>query len=455
MKKDRVLLIGFDIGDFTSFDLLSDANLDEFTTIIWRPSTLLAELQQHGVPPPIPHSVVKIIERRIEQLNTWVSAGHSLVVILDDIQAIALGDESGRILSGQFYALHTNIFADVVTESSSGARIDYCGPRSFMTLLERWAPMLHYEVIVEGDRLIPLMRVSRGRPGNVQIVAGFMNVGAGHIYFIPPLAQETSDKLTNYCETLARLPDTLSGVPAELPDWTKSFRSADELTIVSTIASLEENVATLRDRISTQQVLLDEAEMLKNLFAGTGTAFTDCVSSVLRELGFKVVLGPHPRADLIAFHGKTLVTIEAKGLDGPVREFNLRQAEKWVADLHATLSASPEDRIADSDLLGYANKVAELEIEEDTADIECKGMMVIGTYRKTPLGGRTAPDFPDPVARPINRLEICVLTGLQLLGLLINAREAPDRKIRIIDLLKSTNGIISISADWTAFLQQT
>ncbi len=455
MKKDRVLLIGLYFAGFPNADFLTDINWEEFTTIIWRPSILSRELQQHGFHEPVPASMVQLVEGRIELLGNWVSAGHSLIVIMDSVVGISFIDDDRTFRTTErFYPLSAGTFSNIETRTSSGTRMEYCGPRSFAALLGSWVSRLHYEEIIEGHDLIPLMKVSRGRPGDVLPVAGFMKINAGHVYFIPPLAEETAEELQSYCDMLARLPDALSGTPAELPDWAVRFRSAYELKIMQDIARLEGSVAKLAGQISSQQKALDKTEMLKHLFAGTGDIFVNCVANALRELGFKVVSGPHPRADLIAFYRKMIMPIEAKGLDGPAREFNLRQAEKWVADVQATISAAPEDRAADSDLLGYADKLTELGLTDGTADLDCKGMMVIGTYRKTPLHLRTEPDFPDPVARPINRSQVCALTGLQLLGFLIDARENPGRKEAIIHMFESTSGVLSGGLPWSTFLHQ-
>ena len=79
--------------------------------------------------------------------------------------------------------------------------------------------------------------------------------------------------------------------------------------------------------------------------------------------------------------------------------------------------------------------------------------MVIGTFREIPLQERTRPDFPDPVARRIARSSVCGLTGLQLLGLVLEAQTDPARQKEIVDALFTTNGVLKEAEKWNTFLK--
>jgi hypothetical protein len=78
--------------------------------------------------------------------------------------------------------------------------------------------------------------------------------------------------------------------------------------------------------------------------------------------------------------------------------------------------------------------------------------MIIGTYRKTPLNERNDTGFPDPVARPINRSSVCALSGLQLLGSLLNCRKGQMTASEVLAKLFSTNGVFNEATDWHNFL---
>jgi hypothetical protein len=84
---------------------------------------------------------------------------------------------------------------------------------------------------------------------------------------------------------------------------------------------------------------------------------------------------------------------------------------------------------------------------------DCKGILVIGTFRKTPLEARDPQqDFPEPVLRLIEREEICALTGLQLLGMVLECRSDPSQKGAVRNEILSTCGVLTRGRDWKTFL---
>jgi hypothetical protein len=207
-------------------------------------------------------------------------------------------------------------------------------------------------------------------------------------------------------------------------------------------------------KISNEQLIVDRAQNIKALFVGSGDQFKDAVASGLMELGMTVIDGPHPRADLIATYKSQIVAAEAKGIDGPAREVDVRQAEQWAADIRRTLSSSPLERKADPDLERYEKALAALGIllDDEPRDTECKSLLVVGTFRKVPLNMRKPDeDFPDAVARVLKRSTCCALTGLQLLVMLLEARRSPDKKDKLLTAMLSTDGALTYATDWSKF----
>ena len=100
----------------------------------------------------------------------------------------------------------------------------------------------------------------------------------------------------------------------------------------------------------------------------------------------------------------------------------------------------------------YADIIVGLGVPKDSGqEIPCKGIMVIGTFRKTSLDQRTQRDFPDSLTRVINRSGISAVSGLELLVLLAEARNAAHRKREIIDRLFRGNGVLE-GSDWRGAL---
>ncbi len=60
--------------------------------------------------------------------------------------------------------------------------------------------------------------------------------------------------------------------------------------------------------------------------------------------------------------------------------------------------ATEDQKKADIDLAHYAERLVELDapVGSEETTVECKGIMLIGTFRKIPISDRKEPDFPDP-----------------------------------------------------------
>jgi hypothetical protein len=219
--------------------------------------------------------------------------------------------------------------------------------------------------------------------------------------------------------------------------------------------NLNKEISALTAGVTEQSAVITSEQWLKLLYSGTGDDLVSVVGFALRELGLQVVEGPRRRADLLVWDGSRLAAAEVKGLDGTAREANHRQAVRWAADVNACLSATPEDRKQDSDLERYAEKLTELglNVSSPINNLECRGLMIINTFRQTPLHERNSDSYPDPVVRAIARSNVCALTGLDLYCLLKQAREEPSKKSEVTDiLLSSLNGVLA-AIDWREFIR--
>ena len=252
-------------------------------------------------------------------------------------------------------------------------------------------------------------------------------------------------------KALAELPTRRSSSRSPLPDWVFNFRTKDEIASLRKLTKLKSEMEDLKQRIEHQQRALLYSEELKQLVAGSGDDFRDAVAAALTALGLKVVYGPHPGADLLATNGKRLFAIETEGLDGCVRESNVTQASRWAADVDSTLWLAADER--EPDLLGYAEQIAKLNIEtQDDPDQYCKGIAVVGTFRKIPLDQRTEQDFSEPVMRMLNRSKVCAMTGLELFSICVRSRDHAELRSAFQEALFATDGVLEMSNGWISFL---
>ncbi len=404
-----------------SSGLLNSPNLNEFDAVIWHPSNTLIEISSQGYH----ENFVNAFRKKISELVEWASRGHSLIVItstpINPITYVSGGKQLSHRLDQE------EPFAGVTFERATGKLIEFCGPASLEALMA--VDWLHYSVILKSKDMIPLLKVSKSRFGSDQLVGGIKKIGKGLVVFVPPLKDEAALAFSEVHYTnLASVSEHFEPLPDELPDWTARYQMDAERAALNHIAKLEAQIGALQLQVSEQLEVVQTAQSLKQLFVGTGDALVNAVAEAMKELGLKIADGPRGRADLIGYDGARVVALEVKGLEGSAKENNLRQTERWVADIRSALTSSTEQTATDTDLGVYAEKLRELGVPEGV-DINCKGIMVIGTHRKMPLADRNEPSFPDPVARPINRSEVCALSGLQLLGLLLETKKGQYEQI--------------------------
>jgi len=455
MQPERMLMIGEGgLGPYRAANFFDKTNYNEFEVAFWFLRSLGAELENRGISPRShgPHAK-RITEQAAARLMQWIAAGHSLIIFTAHPFAWPLGH------GHEYTVSDLPFFGGTSIEPYRGELIEWCGPLAAAASMELCLPALSYEVLLTGEDLQPLFKVSSAVSQETQIVGAMRKIGNGSVLFAPPLKPGRQGvEWEIYIGHLAELPKLLRQAKTDSPTWSSLYQFQDEMSANASKSEMERMIEGLRFKISEQQVIIDAARELKVLFFGTGDHFKDVVARVLAELGLQVVDGPTPRADLIAFDGQCILAIEAKGVDGPVREMNFRQVEQWAADIRRTLAANLEERQADSDLRRYAEKLKEVGVDIDSEanrGTECKPLLVVGTFRKTSLEQRSEPDFPDPVARTINRSTACAMTGLQLLGLLIQARGCPDFKAEARASLYATNGVFRSMENWQSFLTKS
>jgi hypothetical protein len=270
--------------------------------------------------------------------------------------------------------------------------------------------------------------------------------GEGFVIFAP------DGRTHAYWNALAQLPSVLRTSKAEFPSWVDRFRTSWEKAAFSGVAARKAELEKLQAELARLEGEIDEARQLKQLFVGTGAPFETAVAAALTELGLQVIKGPHPRADLLATNGQRIAAIEAKGVEGAAKEEYVRQVRMWMPEVDAALV---ETEPAENDLVleDYRRQLANLNLSDLDKDQDCKGILVLGTFRLTPLNQRTQPDFPENVKAVLVRQDICALTGIQLFVLVVLARSDDAQKEQARRALFNTRGVLEMGLDWTQALE--
>lgn len=444
MDEQKVLLVGSVAGaKYRRESLLSRVNLDEFNVVIVQPLALKTEIQAQGA--YLQQSQHKKLTARLGELVDWIRAGHTLIVLDPKpirFSAITAGGVPSSHALEEYAPLDKVIMTEVI-----GQRVEACGNSIMADLLAPYAESLSYNQILEGPDFSPFLRVSRVNAGKPQIVGGYHRLGEGVVIY-GPLIDETS-KQKGYVDALIKLRSACRPTQEDQPAWTKHHQMQMELKANRKISDLQAQVEALNEQIGKEGAVLDEAKRLKALIVETGTPFANAVAAALTELGLMNVEGPHPRADILATDGRRYAAIEAKGVEGPVKEAHVRQALVWMAEVDAALANSNDS--ADTDLRMYSEQLAKLSLNGAPQE-DCKGILVVGTYRKVPISERSSPDFGDSVVRVLARSDVCAMTGLQLLGLLVESQNDPKAKAGIVKEIFETKGVLRRASDWRKFI---
>ncbi len=382
---------------------------------------------------------------RFARLDQWVREGHSLILTIESFPLVPAFGEGG------YQFINEKMFAGLSFNRTTGEAVDYCGPPATKQVLGPWAELLEYKTTLEASDLQPLFEVHRAKFGPRQLVGGFRMHGAGHVILVPwlKIASIGNEK---YIDALIAFADTLKGEKPPLPEWATQLWTKGEESARNTITQLQAQIADLDNQIAGQTQLLIEASELKQLIAGTGDGFKDMVAAALKELGIKVVDGPPGRADLLAFDGKTLAAVEAKGVEGGANETHVGQVVKWLGELRAAVVDPRTEDGADRDLALYAKCILALGIDLKATQPDCIGMLIVGTYRKLPLQDRTELSFPHNVTATISRLRLRALTGLQLLCLLLEGRENEAAKDKAVNSIFAGPGVLEEDPQWQRYL---
>jgi hypothetical protein len=454
MTSSNIASIGSLPIDAKVIRLLGDENFSEQSIILMDPASVRDELAHHGGSGPYSKIILAKFEQRLAKLSEWVAEGNVLIVILRQpttFQFQSSAPPRGTILVSRRLFGVAPALQGIKFENTTGDLVEISSPLDLDDLLSPHLSDIRYETIVGSeDNFHPFLRVRRSTSGADEYVAAYRLYGKGQVLLIPP-TKRADIRAKAYYEAVCRLPEILTPQPQELPPWVYQYRTKAEADAIDEIAVVENKISELQKSIVEKQSIVAEQKNLKALIGGTGTALQTAVANALSELGLRCVEGPHGRADLLATNGSTLIAVEIKGVEGSAKESDFRQVERWKAEANSVLALSPDDEPTDPDLINYKRKINELGVEKFSSR-DCKGLLVVCTYRTTALQDRTESDFPDGVVRRLEQSNVCALSGVHLFGLVIACRSDQNLKHNVLSSLMTTAGILNTESAWPSFL---
>jgi hypothetical protein len=446
MTAEHVLVIDGNVKSKVSLNrgqLLTTQSLYEFSTIIWVIDGIMNEMSPF--PPQRQGALDVFLVQRTQQLQEWVDDGHTLIIVGPTATPVYRAFADGSWTACRVEAVFPlGLVTKVVTD---GRKLEAAG-NSGATTLSSYFGRMTYRTTLASAAMVPLIFAQRATPGIKSVVGGYLEQGKGRVFFVPNFDGDTTD---NFYRALAKLPLLVRPETEELPPWTASFKTTGELETQKRIDVLTSKRSEINRDIASQVAQLSDVADLKNLIAGTAEAFTNAVAGALRELGFDVVEGPNSRADLIASCSGRYVAIEAKGIEGAVKERQYRQVERWMAELNNALHSEPDDLKGDPEIKKYAECAWAVSVADYNGQ-DAKGLLIVATFRKLDLKSRKDEDFPDTVVRLLSRTDTCGLTGLQLFGLVLAVRADASLKEVVVKEILATRGKLERCTDWSSFL---
>jgi hypothetical protein len=264
-------------------------------------------------------------------------------------------------------------------------------------------------------------------------VGSYGSVGKGFVLVLPALAGDDDGDDADeadfpdeaFVDALLELVDELAQGRGKRvqPAWSQDLILPGETKAIDEVSLMTQQIGELSGRRMETEHSLVVLQSRKTLFTGTGRDLEEVVKQALEGLGFAVEHGAPGRADLIARAGKRVAVLEVKGLSKSAKERDAAQLEKWVAEHHVAEGNQP------------------------------KGILVVNAYATTPLDRRSGSAFPAQMLKYAHGRELCLITGVQLLGAWLDAEQDPRRKGALRRSILDCVGVYPDYPDWTAFLE--
>jgi len=384
---------------------------------------------------------IESLNLKVSELEGWVSAGHTLVVLLGEaLFEFEWGSEMNAFTPVKFDTANLSIFAKARLQRKTGRRVKF-GAQNVRHLLSSWLDKVEYQYLIGAEDRRDLLVVATALPADVQAVASAIKLGKGYIVYVPPPFDQKNRE--TYLQDLFAIHGNLDAPQADLPGWVEDFGTPDEDNLKSEIASKEIAIEVMKSEIAVHSDAIRKFRWLKTLVAGTGDDFLESAKAALEIIGFQTAKVLGKRTDLIARDGDRLFACEMKGLERGGKEEDLRQTKSWTSDLALAVIADEDVIDNDPHIQQCARALPNLGItpgEDAGRSFAVKGLMILATFRKKALDERAGEDFSSDMLLNAGRSEICALTAHQLANLALYCQKQPDQMVAVRDRLFQTSG---------------
>lgn len=249
--------------------------------------------------------------------------------------------------------------------------------------------------------------------------------------FRPDQRDRWFDAVTTLVRTLRDNADDEGSVPSTLPDWTSRYQFLNEIDALERIDQRKQQLEDLVRELERDRDYLAQVRARKALFANAGEALQTHVDDALQAIGFQ--LSP---------------------LSGGGRDDVVARCEATPGDVAIRVVASSSQLVDDADVLRQIFR--QLSDHAGTTGDVAKAIVVANTWQGDELSARDGKDgdFPPRLVEVASQQQWCLMTGLQLLCMSLDAEANPDRRGQLAAQVMSTGGILDAYRDWRSYIDE-
>jgi hypothetical protein len=433
----------FNIKGVKNVGFLSDNSLLDYDVIIWDPSKTIKDLSlKDTINKERLDAIIFLIKRRKNEIYKILNSSGSLFVFIPENQFIhnkIINPISFTIMDDYFDLLNKIIDmpGKINIKGGTGSNIIFSGYKIYNQFWKSNEGLFQYQGYLTEKIGTPFLYIQKEHG----IVGSHIKKEPGNIFLLPkilfkdqilliPKKREGKTTLEEKLVFISSIELLLNDLSSEyvIPEWANNIMLPGEKEELTKLDNNKEELVKIETQVKQQEELVKAISRHKILFTGTGTNYENEVNFIFNELGFIPIEKKDVDCDGAFEYDDDIFIIESKGVNKSASKVHVRQLVEWI------------------------NKFARIMEEETQKESDPKGLLIINTFRNTPLIERKEASFPDNVIEYAQEQKICLMTGLQLLILYC---EFKNNKITLEELIKEiidTKGVFKLYQDWQNYL---
>lgn len=450
---DDTGFIGVEFGNsgILPIHYISDYNINELDYLFWNTAsfqtqfdaTLSTLFSSKNINSRI--KTKEIFQSRTKEMISFAENGGNLIIFTG-------GDtEIKRLTKEHLDPTAISIFKPI---RKSGRRYQKIEDPELQSIISRIYPDIFYSYTLNNKKFKNLITV----PKTGETISSYHITERGGIILAmpyPPGNFVPTGEIKSLIKKIKTSPK--EKIQPLIPEWTDSYKLKEEKQKIEENENITLKIQKLENEIKSNEKSISRLREWKNLFASHDSPLEKTAVQAFESLGFRATLGPETHCDIICVKDNTVLAVEAKGLTKNTKPKNVTQCNRWVSDITSALDHTTEE--SDGTIKAYIKCLEKLGVNFPTSseDWEVKGVLLINTFRDSPLEARENPSelsFNDQVVKQMRRHKMAGLTGIQLLNMVMEAQINPDARGEIRRNLIEANTELELHKNWDAHLSK-